>query len=192
MKTSKNPKELSVFAQSALTLDQDFLQLESLGKQLDEADLETEFGLNQAKKLLAHYGECGERIGAEIQALAKALEDARIQAEDGAARVANRAVLIQKRYDEKEGLLRRFQSLGEMARTLTQSVNQLTQDGRVALTEHLPELQGNLDALLEDAKKIRSEAQQSKMKSLEKDAEAFAQMLASVRNRLKNASQSLN
>jgi uncharacterized protein YukE len=187
MKTVKKTKEVSEFARAAMSLDSDFEQLESLGQQLEESELETEFGLNQAKKLLLHYGECGERIGAEIQLLAKALEEARMKAEAGATLVANRAVLIQKRHEEKEQMLSRFQSLGEMAKKVNDSVLQFTNEGKISLTEHMPELQSSIDALIDESKKIRVEASQAKMKTLEKDAEAFSQMLQSVSKRLQNA-----
>lgn len=187
MKNQKNAKEVSAFAKAATQLDQDFELLAHLGVQLEEADLETEFGLNQAKKLLLHYGECGQRIGDEIQLLAKALEEARIRAEKGASEVAQQALLIQKRHDEKEKLLSRFEALGTMAKELNEGIAKLGGNGNGALHELMPDLTKGMDRLIGESKKIKDEAKASKMKKLEKDAEAFGQMLQSVNKKLQNA-----
>jgi len=187
MKNSQK-KERSAFAQSAVVLDQDFELLSQLGEQLENAELETEYGFNLAKKLLLKYSECGERVGSEIQVLAKELEAARVRAEKSASLVSARSIEIQKRHEEMEQIFSRFHSLGEMVRKVTETVSELSAGDKAALGAHIPEIQSKLKILSDEATQIQNEADQANMKTLKKDATALGQMLSSVSSRLKNIS----
>ena len=74
-------KEMSPFAQSALALDFDFRELDRLSGQLERCSLESDQDFEHARKLLAAFGDAGQRIGMGVQLLAKNLEEARQRAE---------------------------------------------------------------------------------------------------------------
>lgn len=187
-----NPKNLSPFAQAALALDDDFAQLERLSGEIDRLAIDTDNGLDRAKLLLVRFGECGERVGQNIQALATALSESQKRAEKAAQSVSARAALVQERQQEANRLLERFQGLGEMVRKVTEAVVQLQNPAKGALSpeekallvKHLPELNEKLGVLADEAFKIKDEARESKMKALEKDADALGQSMQAMRRKL--------
>src|SRR4051812_34657055 len=90
-----NPKKLSPLAQAALSLDEEFNRLVQLGGELERAPIETDNGLERARLLLQRFGETGERLGENIQALAQALAEAQARAQITTQAVAARAQLVQ-------------------------------------------------------------------------------------------------
>ena len=189
---SKETKNLSAFAQSAFDLDSDFTQLERLSTQLEELSVESDYGLEQGKKLLLNFNECAQRIGDRVQALAQNLGESRERAEAAAAKVSERAQVIHQRHNEQEKLLARFQSLGEMVRKATDASaklkkpdgGKLTEEDKMVLEERLPEIDSQLQVLIQESHQLREEARATKMKTLEKNAESLGQSLNAVRNRL--------
>src|SRR5689334_22500915 len=91
MKNIKNPENLSAFLQSAVELDQRFNEILSMSVQLENADLETEFGFHQARKILARFGESGEKIGDAVQNLAQNLQEAKTLVEATTQKIMVRA-----------------------------------------------------------------------------------------------------
>jgi hypothetical protein len=190
--STANPKQQSDFAQAALALDADFEQLERLSGELDRLAIDSDSGLERAKALLLRFGECGQRIGDEMQALARSLEEARTRAEASANRVAERAAAIQKRQIEADRLLQRFQALSEMVRKVTEAAGALQQslkkdasdEERRALIRNLPELDSKLGVLIDEAFKIRQDAQEANLKTLHRNADSLGQTLQSVRRKL--------
>src|SRR5688572_24348979 len=97
-----NSKDLSPFGLAALTLDQDFSLMTRLARQIENLDIESDNGFEQARKLLARFSECGQRIEAEVKDLASTMEAARVQAEQAAGIVSQRAIAIQERHQKAE------------------------------------------------------------------------------------------
>ena len=178
---TKNVLNETPFFQSACALDQSFIQLSTLSRQLEACDLETEFGMNQARKMLQKFGECGQQVGEEIQILAKNLEQARKTAEEAAKKVSERALAVQKRHEENESMVSRFQVLGEHVRKVTVSIPQMD---KAAFAQQIPELISQLEMLFEESCKIKNDAKVANLKNLEKNAGSLGQTLKSLRNQL--------
>lgn len=189
---SNTQKILSAFGESAISLDHDFGMLEQLSGQLERLEIETDSGLERARVLLSRFSETGLKIGDGIQALAKNLDEARARAEKAAELVSTRAMEVQKRQNEAEQLLARFQQLGEMVKKITAAVSQLkkpeggklSDDEKSLLLKYLPELNAQLDILLGETRRLKDDAQAAKHKALEKNADSLNQSLQAVRNRL--------
>lgn len=174
---------MSEFLKSAIKLDQSFTELTNLSLQLEAAELNTEYGMNQARKILGKFSECGQRVGEEIQLLAKNLEDSRQGAESAAQAVSERAQLVQKRHETNEKIFTRFQELGGSVRVVTNSLSTIPQD-QEALSNYLMPLLMQLDRLFEESDRIKYEAQYSNLRTLEKDADSMSQTIRSLRAKL--------
>ncbi len=189
---SNSSKTLSPFAQSALNLDADFNELERLSHQLECLDVESDFGLEQARKILLKFGECGTRAGEGVQTLAKTLNESRVRAEAAAQAVANRAAIVEAYHQKQQILLARFQMLGDTVKKVTEGIGTLKKantgslqaDEKAEIEQHLPELTSSLGILIEQARLLKDEAQAAKLKSLEKNAHALSQTLTSAQNKL--------
>ena len=187
-----NPQNLSPFGQVALALDAEFTQFNELSGQIDRLDIDSESGLERGKKLLAAFSECGERVGTGIQELAKQLDVARTQAESAAEIVTARASAIQKRHEESERLLVKFQTLADMVRKVTTAVAQLqkpaggklSDEDRAHLVQFLPEINTQLGVLFDEASKLQEEASAAKNKTVERNADYLRQSLQAIRGRL--------
>jgi hypothetical protein len=198
--TSFNPKNMSPFGLSALELDSEFAQLEQLSGQIDRLAIDTESGLELARNLLGKFAQCGERIGLGVKSLAKELEDARTRAEKAAEIVSARANAIQERQLEADKLLERFQALGEMAKKITEAVTQLrgnsggqmpmNDEQRTVLIGRLPEINTQIDVLIEEAFRLKDDASTAKLKTLERNADSLGQSLRHARGRLNSVMES--
>jgi hypothetical protein len=184
-------KSLSEFGQTAVALDSDFQEIERLASELGRIDLQSDSGLERAKKLLVHFTECGQRAGEELKKMASALEVARIRAEKASAAVAERAVDIQRRQEASSHLLSRFQALGNKVRQVTVAASQLQvpaekvpNEQKGAVVQFLPELDMQLAELVEESRQLKADARGAKEKALERDAEAMEQSLQAVRRKL--------
>ena len=120
--TTINKKNLSALAQSALDLEDDISDLERLSGQIDELNIESESGMNQARNLLGKFGERGAKIAEAVQNLAKSLDEGRRRAEKAAEVVATKAVLVQKRQEETDRIFQKFKSLVENVHDITSKV----------------------------------------------------------------------
>jgi uncharacterized membrane protein len=182
----------TAFADSAINLDSAFTELEELSGQIERLDIESDSGLERAKQLLGKFAEAGQRIGDGVQVLAKSLEDSRSRAEAAAQIVSARAGDIQKRQEENDQMLSRFGALGESVKKISEKIIQfkkpagekLSEDERDALTKQLPELDSQLSGLIDEAQGLRVDAQQLKLKSVERNADSLSQTLLSARRKL--------
>jgi chromosome segregation ATPase len=185
-------KEVSPFIEAALKLDDDFQELERLAGNLERAEIDSDAGLERGRDLLGKFGECSSRIGAEIQALASSLEDSRARAEKAAESAANRAALIQERFNKTNSLNERFKNLSEMVRMVSDGIAQFKKPGGQAMTEEerkflsgkLPELDSQMSDLGAQAVKLKEEARHENMRMLERNADSLEQTLASARQKL--------
>jgi chromosome segregation ATPase len=190
--SQKNHKEVSPFIDAALKLDNDFQELERLAGNLERAEIDSDAGLERSRDFLGKFGECSQRIGTEIQALATSLEDSRSRAEKAAESAANRAALIQERLNKTNSLNERFKNLAEMVRMVSDGIaqfkkpggQQMTEEERKFLSGKLPELDAQMSDLGVQAVKLKEEARQENMRLLERNADSLEQTLASARQKL--------
>jgi hypothetical protein len=178
-------KDRSSFALAALALDSDFQELERISGQLERHEYVSEGDFEHARKLLAAFGECGQRIGGGVQRLASELEQARARAEKAAQIVGERSELILKRQEESQVMLDAFQALALKARGITESMQALKDQDRVALLARLPALTAELDVLAGEVTQLEQEAESRGLKGLARDAGSMRQSLNAARERLK-------
>jgi chromosome segregation ATPase len=184
--------DLSPFAQAAMTLDSDFAELEQLSGQLDRLSLESDSGLDRAKKILSQFGECGERIGDRLQNLATTLNEARASAEQAANRIAERANQVQLRQQENDRMVERFNGLNGMVAKINAILLQLkkpegaelSSEEKSFLNGKLPELDSQMGTLIEEAGKLKKDAQHANLKTVERNADSLGQTLNSARRKL--------
>jgi hypothetical protein len=185
-------KDLSPFGVAALELDADFVELERLSGQLERLSIESESGLERAQRLLVKFGECGQRIGEGVTRFSKALEEAHARAEKAAQAVAVRAVAVKERRQESDELLERFRVLGTMVGEITAFLaryrkppgNALSAEERHSIARQIPEIDARLGTLIDEAAKLKTDAQRSRMRGLERDADSLGQTLLSARRKL--------
>lgn len=175
-------------------LGQALQQFESLTKEIERLSINTPKGLERGKALLDKFEECGQKVAGGMQDLAQALDELREQTEKSAQLVYTKAVAIKQRQVEMDQLLERFRMLGEMARNFNSTMLRLDQhDGALnpaqlkeSFSHRMPEIDGHLEILIDEARKIKNDAHDASMKNLEGEADAIRQGLQSARNRLKS------
>jgi chromosome segregation ATPase len=198
--SSSQSKVLSSFAEAALKLDSDFADLERLSGQLERLDLNSDSGLERAKEILSEFGECGSQIGDGVQKLAKELDEARIRAEKAAASVAVRAEQVQERQNAHDRLSEKFNHLTEMVRKVSAVIAELKKaegekmsaEEKVMITQRLPEFESQLSVLVDEAQKLKNEAQDANMKTLVRNADSLAQTLLSAKRKISSLTPTLH
>ena len=124
--------------------------------------------------------------------LSTQLQEARARAEAVAQGVSAQAELLIVRRHEQSEKLEQFRILGERVRELNAAIGQfrrpeghaLTEEDRANLTSNIPAFAAQLALRIEELQDLRKSARDSRMKTLEKNAESLAQALEAVRKKL--------
>jgi len=185
-------KQLPILSQSARDLDADFAEIEALADQLERLNLDSTRAFAKAQQILARFGECSQRIGGGIQALAQALEQARHNAERAVDLVSSRAAFIQQRQQENDRLVEQFGAIAGEVRKVTEIIDQLRKpDGsklspeeKAALPAQLAPLDSVLEKLIGEAHRIKLAARDANLRNLQRDADSLEQSVASARRKL--------
>lgn len=189
-------KDASPLVQSVIALDAHFSELERVGSKLNEMALKSESQFEMARKLLGIFAQTGQDMTEEVRRLAIQLQEVQARASAISERVGERAELIALRNDDQQMKMEQFRQLGEKVREFNNQVSQLRQPEGVELTdddkrkiaERLKEFDSQLDPLIDEACGLRKYAAESKMKSLEQNADSLAQTLQSVRSKIRSLS----
>lgn len=187
-----NKKEQSELVKSVLKLDAHFSDLERLGEKLNGMELKTEFDYEQAQRYLNLFAECGQGISDEIMNLSGRLNEARIRAEGVTKTVAEKAEQLNARKTEAQKKFDEFRALGEKVRAMSDAMAQLRKpegeklsaEDRAQLAMRLAEFENQLSPLIEQAQNLRKDAHDSKMKTLEQNADSLTQTLRAIRQKL--------
>lgn len=185
-------KNKSAMVQSVLALDEYFQELERLGNKINSLEMKSDFDFEHAQRLISRFAECGQLVSDEVMNLSNSLADARARAETMAQGVAERANMLNDRKTVEHQKLEEFRLLGEKVRELTIALTQfhrpahaeLTEADKIEISHGLAALEKKLEPLIEQAQNLKKEAQLSKMKVLESNAEALSQTLQAVRQKL--------
>jgi HPt (histidine-containing phosphotransfer) domain-containing protein len=191
----KNPSPL---VEAVLKLDNYLAEIVRLGAKIEEMELKSDFDFEQVQRLMTHFAECGQGVTDEVMSLSKHLNEARALAETAAQTVSARAELLQARQEEHQKRMDDFRSLGERVRELTMSLNDLKQPEGAVLSEQeqakvsmrLGEFQLQLEPLINEARHLKTEARNSKMKTLEQGAQSLEQSLTAIGSRLESFTKS--
>lgn len=190
--TSPSTKDLSAFGKAAIGLDVEFSQFQRLAREIEAVQLNSDAGMERARRLFSHFDECGQKIGAGMQALASSLDEARQLTDAAAKSVAERAHAMKQRQQETEQLMERYRALGEMVGKTNEAVTQLrplhdagmTNEVTELLASRLPEFTSQLGVLVEEARKLMRDAHEANMKTLERNADSLRQSLQAAQSRL--------
>ena len=195
---SNKSKQDSALVKCVLALDNYLSELERVGSKINSTDLTSDFDVEHIQNLMNLFAECGQGVTEEVANLSTQLQEARARAEAVAHGVAGHAELWNVRKNEQNEKLQRFRILGEKVRELNATIGQfkrpqgegLTNEDREKLTCNIPALEAQLALLIEELEDLRKSARDSRMKTLEKNAESLAQSLQAVRKKLRGLSPS--
>lgn len=198
--SSTKSKEAGSLSGAAIALENDFKEVDRLSKALQEITTGPITNLKQAQKLLLHFSETGLRVGEEIQALAKALDEGRQRAEASTQSAANAADLIKKVEAERNSLFDQFQALALRVQQTSASLSHFAKSSdredqdasRKDLKERLPSLQSEIEQFISEAETLGQEAKSKFFSDIAKDAEAMAKSLKTTRQKLKMVSENLS
>lgn len=185
-------KDPSPLVEAVLVLDSYLAEIVRLGDKIQTMDLKSDFDFEQAQKLMNRFAECGQGVTDQVLLLSQNLSEARSKADAAAQVVAERAALLENRHNEHQQKMQDFRALGEKVATLTLSLNdlkrpegvELTEADRIQLSTRLAEFDVQLEPLIQEAKDLRTSAQDSKIKTLEQSADSLVQRLTAVRKKL--------
>ena len=110
--------------------------------------------------------------------------------------VSRQAEFFNIRKNEQNEKLEEFRILGENVRDLNAAISQfrprqgeaLTDESRSKLKSTIPGVESQLGVLIEELESLRESARNSRMKTLEKNAESLMQSLQAARKKLRDLS----
>jgi hypothetical protein len=190
---SNKTKRESPLVKSVLALDNYLSELERVGTKINSTDMTSAFDTDFIHKLMSRFAECGEGVSQEVTNLSTQLREAQARAEGVAQGVSRQAELFNIRRKEQNEKLEEFRILGEKVRELSAAISQfrrpqgggLTNEDRAKLKSDIPGFEAQLAFLIEELEKLRESARNSRMKSLQKNAESLVQTLQAVRKKLR-------
>ncbi|WP_413574670.1 hypothetical protein ACLVWU_10610 [Bdellovibrio sp. HCB290] len=185
-------KEPSPLVESVLVLDSYLSEIVRLGDKIQTMDLKSDFDFEQAQKLMNRFAECGQGVSDGVLKLSQNLTKARAKAEKAAEVIAERATLLEARHNLHQQKMQDFSLLGQKVAALTLSLNDLkrpegstlTDEDRNNLKTRLADFDTQLEPLIQEAKDLRTSAQESRIKTLEQSTESLVQKLTTVRKQL--------
>lgn len=188
-KTIKNPSPLVL---AVLSLDEHFASLKRLSGRIDEIDLKSNFDFEQSERLINLFAETGHAISGDINHFVQVLNEARSQAEAAAQKVSVKAEELKLKKDDVHVKMARFQSLSEKVSKLNESLmqfkrpmgEQLSDQEKAELKTRLGEVAGHLNALIDEAAELKTIGQESKIKTLEQNADSMRQTLIAVSQKI--------
>jgi hypothetical protein len=184
----------SALVRSVLALDTFLSELERIGRKITSADLSGDFDVEYVQKLMSRFAECGEAISEEVPKLSQHLQEAQTRAQAVARGVSQQADLFNVRRNEYNRKLEEFRLLGDRVRELNAAIvrfrpanrDPLTDEHRAKLRADLAGFDVQLTGLIDELQDLRNSARDSRMKSLEKNAESLAQTLQAARKKLRD------
>jgi chromosome segregation ATPase len=194
---SNKAKRDSLLVKAVLALDDQLTELERVGTKINSTDMTSDFDPEFIQKLMTRFAECGQGISEEVTNLSARLQEAQERAQTVAQGVSRQAELFSVRRKEENEKLEEFRILGEKVRDLNAAISQfrrprgegMTAEDRAKLTSNIPAVEAQVADLIDELQKLRQSARNSRMKSLEKNAESLTQTLQAVRKKLADLGQ---
>ncbi|HVK61328.1 MAG TPA: hypothetical protein VM432_07250 [Bdellovibrionales bacterium] len=198
MNDTKKIKDASPLVQSVLSVDGHVAQLEKLSERINEMKLNTEADYEQLRKLMGYFAEHGEAVSGEIIELSKLLVATRERAESAAGIVSAKAQVLQSRQSDEATKMSALRELAQKVAVIGQGIQDLkgsssgdiSEEERTRIMQRMSEVDGQIEPLIEEAQKLQMEARESRLKSVEQQAESLSQNLINVRKKLATVSDS--
>lgn len=174
---------MSEFARAALALDVRFEEFCRLSAELERVSIDSDSGLERARILLKDLNECREGFTPASQDMARALEGARQRTAEAAQKVETREQAVQDRVSHVDQMLSRYRLLGDTVRRVTTAVAELKQspegglspDERSMLASKMPEINAQMNIVVDEAKRLMDDARDANMKILERNCDSLRQ-----------------
>jgi hypothetical protein len=191
---SNKAKRDSPLVIAVLALQNHLTELERVGAKINSADLSSEIDVEYIQKLMTRFAECGQGISEEVNNLSTHLREATLRAEGVAQGVSRQAEAFAARRKEQDEKLEQFRLLGERVGAINAAISifrpppgqGLTDEDRAALATSVPELEGQLAALIGELQDMRNSARTARMRGLEKNAESLSQSLQAAQVKLRD------
>lgn len=182
---------LSEFGMAAIALDVALQDYDRLAADLGRADVQSDKGLARAQEVLERVEASRTELANQMQSFAGRLQQARTRCDEVEAIVAEKTGQVNDRVQFADALFRRLKMLGEMVHAITQSLATLKGPGEEAVSNEekgamlnrLPEFNEKISVLIEEAKRLTSEARQANLKTLEQNSDTIRQTLQSAQNK---------
>ncbi len=169
---------------SVLALDGFLSELERIGTKINSTDMTSDFDMEYIQKLMTRFAECGQGISEEVANLSTQLREAQARAEAVAQGVSRQAELLNTRSNELNAKLEEFRILGGKVRELNALINQARRPDE--LRSNIPAFEAQLAGLIENLQNLQKSARNSRMKTLERNAESLVQTLQAMRKKLRD------
>ena len=170
---------------SVLRLQNHLSELERIGGKITAMDMTADIDVEHVQKLLKLFTDCSEEISEEVKNLSAHLQEAQARAVAVAVEVSRQASAFHARRNEQNEHLERLRILGEKVHELNAT---LTADDQSALGPRIPMIADQLSGMIGELQELRSAARSSRMRGLERTAEALAQSLQALQMKLQNLS----
>lgn len=192
MTNVKKITEQSILVQTVLSLDTHFQSLERLSARIGESELKSEFDYNQIRRLMMAFAESANCVSTEFVQLLTVISEAKSRAEAAGQVVAAKAEQLKQRQDEEQAHSEAFRGLTEKVGLLNSEMKllqrpageTLSTEEKANLTQELAKLELQIRPLIEEALHLKQEARNSGLKSIEQNADALSQSLASASQKL--------
>lgn len=172
---AKAPEASAALVRAAQELEDELHRCEEAAAEAAKIRLSTEKNIGRAARALRTAGEHRDNLGARVNALLAAIQEARGRAESAAARMEARAGEIQARMGQLQGLQARATEIAVAVRELTEFAKQAT-DAK--------EIVARLAPIEERVAQAQQEARADDFDDVAHDIAGFRELLATMRRKL--------
>jgi hypothetical protein len=188
MGRSADPAKADPLTQAADALASELQSFADLSTSLAKEPLSSQKSLERAARLLGEAIQVEDRLGSSARQLVEVIAEARTRQEGLAETLRTRALELQARTAAYQGLLGRYEFLGQIAAQVNQAVLRAASSAK---SGDLAEMKAALPGLLESvekaigaARELVEAAQQEQFDDVGRNADSLRQQLLAARNKM--------
>lgn len=191
---TKNPD--GPLKSAAAALEAELRHYEETVTELDRLTLNSEKGLQRARKVLEECASHQEKLATLLPAFASAMQAAQARQQECMEVTARGTGRIKARFEERMALLGRVAALGQRAQEINEPALAVISRGdeQASVSELLASLDdvgSRTDAAIAEADEVHRAAQEGEWVDIARDADSLRQQLRSARNKLLVAHRSV-
>jgi hypothetical protein len=183
---SENSEALGL-SDAARKLEAELSRFEQLLLDL-ERPLCSDDELQQAREVLESCADCEQRLATHLRAFAAVMQSVQARHQRSMESLNQRSDAIRARHLERSALVERIALLGQRAREVSEPIASISEaawaDCTPELMASVHEVTQRLDAVISEAALVASGARDARWTDIATDADALAQQLQGVRNRV--------
>lgn len=184
----------SPLVEAAARLDDELRQYEALTEEVGRAVIHSRKSLQRVAKMLQQAAECHERLMQHVASLSQVMTDTRGRQVSCAEKLVAAGGRIQERMAVFQGLMSRYDALGELSKTLNAGATELTGTGKAdpqgTLAATAPLLE-RMEQAVAEASDLAEAAKAAEFEDLGREVDTVKQQLHSARNQLLLARRAL-